>query len=84
MPTRKRATVYLDARLDRALRLRARATECTVSEVIGDALRQMLAREAQASQSPAPSRPGPTMTLSSVGARLKGRPGSRGRPPHRP
>jgi hypothetical protein len=73
MAPRKKATVYLDARLHRALRLRARATDCTISEVIGDALRQLLAQEAKTIQV-RPAKPGPAMSLASVGARLKRRP----------
>jgi plasmid stability protein len=72
MPSRKSATVYLDPRLHRALRLRAKATDCTVSEVIGEALRQALATEARKIQVAAP-KPGRRMTLAAVGARLKGR-----------
>lgn len=73
MPSRKRTTVHLDARLHRALRLRARATDCTISEVVGEALRKAFAEEArniQQSAAPAPRR---AMSLADVGARLKRR-----------
>jgi predicted transcriptional regulator len=72
MPSRKSATVYLDPRLHRALRLRAKATDCTISEVIGEALRQALTTEARKIQVAAP-KPGTRMSLAAVGARLKGR-----------
>jgi hypothetical protein len=76
MPSRKRTSVHLDPGLHRALRLKARATDCTISEVVGDALRQVFAREAltiERSRGPAVVRPG-AMALSDVGARLKRRP----------
>jgi hypothetical protein len=77
MKSRKRATAYLDPRLHRALRLRAKATDCTLSEVIGDALRQALALEAHdlekiEARKPAP-RPTRSLSLKDVGARLKRR-----------
>jgi predicted transcriptional regulator len=74
MPSRKSTTVYLDPRLHRALRLRARATDCTISEVIGEALRQALATEARRIQADRVPRPGTRMSLAAVGARLKRRP----------
>ncbi len=73
MPPRKFTTVYLDPRLHRALRLRARATDCTISEVIGEALRQALASEARKIQVAQAPRPGTRMSLAAVGARLKRR-----------
>jgi hypothetical protein len=73
MQPRKRATVYLDARLHRALRLRSRATECTISEVIADALRQALAQEARDIERLEARRPGRRLSLDAVGASLKRR-----------
>lgn len=73
MPSRKRTTVYLDARLHRALRLRAKATDSTMSEVAGDALRQALAVEARDIERAELRKPERKMTLNAVGARLKGR-----------
>jgi predicted transcriptional regulator len=73
MPSRKRTTVYLDARLHRALRLRAKATDCTISEVAGEALRQALAVEARDIERAELRKPERKMTLNAVGARLKGR-----------
>lgn len=73
MPSRKRTTVYLDSRLHRALRLRAKATDSTMSEVAGDALRQALAVEARDIERAELRKPERKMTLNAVGARLKGR-----------
>jgi len=42
----KRATVYFDESLHRALRLKAAETDCSVSELINDAVRQSLAADA--------------------------------------
>jgi hypothetical protein len=42
----KRATVYFDDALHRALRLKAAETDCSVSELINDAVRQSLAADA--------------------------------------
>lgn len=44
-PTR-RATVYLDAEVHRALRLKAAETESTISDLVNDAVRQSLAEDA--------------------------------------
>jgi hypothetical protein len=65
--------VYLDARLHRALRLRAKATDCTISEVVADALRQVLAQEAHDIEKVEVHRPERKMSLAAVGARLKRR-----------
>ena len=73
MPTRKRTTAFLDPRLHRALRLRAKATDCTISEVIGDALRKALAEEARNIQQAEALAPRKSMSLKDVGARLKRR-----------
>jgi hypothetical protein len=74
MQPRKRTVVYLDARLHRALRLRAKATECTISEVIADALRQALTLEARAIEIAKARRVERTRSLDAVGDRLKRRP----------
>ena len=42
----KRATVYLDPHLHRALRLKAAETDRSVSEIINDAVRDSLAEDA--------------------------------------
>jgi hypothetical protein len=43
----KRATVYFDPQLHRALRLKAAETESSVSEIVNDAVRQALAEDAE-------------------------------------
>ena len=42
----KRATIYLDAEVHRALRLRAAATNRSMSEMVNDAVRMALAEDA--------------------------------------
>jgi len=73
MPSRKRTTAFLDQRLHRALRLRAKATDSTISEVIGDALRKAFAEEARNIQQAEALAPRKSMSLKDVGARLKRR-----------
>ena len=46
MTTVKRATVYLDAGLHRALRVKAAETEASVSQLVNAAVRQSLAEDA--------------------------------------
>jgi len=46
MSTTKRATVYLDPQLHRALRLKAAETERTISDIVNDAVRFALAEDA--------------------------------------
>lgn len=43
----KRATVYFDVHLHRALRLKAAETDRSVSELVNDAVRQSLAEDAE-------------------------------------
>jgi len=48
MPTaQKRATVYFDADLHRALRLKAAETERSVSALVNEAVKSMLAEDAE-------------------------------------
>jgi predicted AAA+ superfamily ATPase len=42
----KRATVYLDARIHRALKLKAAQTDATVSDLVNEALRLSLKEDA--------------------------------------
>lgn len=42
----KRATVYFDAALHKALRLKAAATDRSVSDVVNEAVRRLLAEDA--------------------------------------
>ena len=45
--TQKRATVYFDPYLHRALRLKAAETDCSVSELVNEAVREALAEDAE-------------------------------------
>jgi hypothetical protein len=47
MNTSKRATIYLDADLDRAVRMKAVETEKSISEVVNAALRLSLSEDAE-------------------------------------
>ena len=47
MNTTKRATVYLDANLHRALRLKAAETDTSISELVNTAVRESLAEDAE-------------------------------------
>lgn len=47
MPATKRATIYLDASLHRALRLKAAETDASVSDLVNAAVRQSLAEDAE-------------------------------------
>ena len=47
MPTTKRATVYFDERLHKALRLKAAATDQSISDLVNAAVRQTLAEDAE-------------------------------------
>ena len=42
----KRSTIYFDPELHRALRLKAAMADCTVSDVVSDAVRRALAEDA--------------------------------------
>ncbi len=46
MPTLKRATVYFDPMLHRALRIKAASTERSLSDLVNDAIRASLAEDA--------------------------------------
>ena len=46
MPTTKRATIYLDAPLHRALRLKSAETDASISELVNTAVRHSLAEDA--------------------------------------
>ena len=47
MRTPKRATVYFDAEIHRALRLKAATSDRSVSEMVNDAVKQSLAEDAE-------------------------------------
>lgn len=46
MATLKRSAIYFDPDLHRALRLKAAATDLSISEVVNDAVRQTLSEDA--------------------------------------
>jgi plasmid stability protein len=47
MNTSKRATVYFDAEIHRALRLRAAASDKSISDVVNEAVKSTLAEDAE-------------------------------------
>jgi plasmid stability protein len=47
MGTARRATVYLDSELHRALRVKAADTERSISDLVNDAVRHNLAEDAE-------------------------------------
>ena len=47
METQKRATVYFDSDVHRALRLKAAASERSISEMVNDAVKSALAEDAE-------------------------------------
>ena len=47
MPAAKRATVYFDSALHRALRVKAAATDRSLSELVNSAVRASLAEDAE-------------------------------------
>ncbi len=46
MATPKRSTIYFDPEIHRALRLKAAATDRSISDVVNDAVRQTLSEDA--------------------------------------
>jgi Ribbon-helix-helix protein, copG family. len=46
MATPKRSTIYFDPEIHRALRMKAAATDRSISEVVNDAVRQTLSDDA--------------------------------------
>ena len=47
MSTARRATIYLDPDLHRALRVKAAETDKSISDLVNDAVRQNLAEDAE-------------------------------------
>ncbi len=47
MPAQKRATVYFDPSLHKALRIKAASTERSISEFVNEAIRTSLAEDAE-------------------------------------
>ena len=46
-PTHKRATVYLESEIHRALRLKAVETDRTISDIVNDAVKRSLSEDAE-------------------------------------
>lgn len=46
-PTSRRTTVYFDSDLHRALRLKAAETDRSISELVNDAVRELLVEDAE-------------------------------------
>jgi hypothetical protein len=46
MSATKRATIYFDAHLHRAIRMKAAANDTTISDIVNDAVRNALAEDA--------------------------------------
>ena len=47
METQKRATIYLDAEVHRALRLKAAASDRSISDMVNEAVKNALAEDAE-------------------------------------
>ena len=47
MPSQKRATIYFDPSLHKALRVKAASTERSISELVNQAIRTSLAEDAE-------------------------------------
>lgn len=47
MDTQKRATVYFEAHVHRALRMRAAASDRSISDMVNDAVKVLLAEDAE-------------------------------------
>ena len=69
----KRATVYLDAEIHRALRLKAAETERSVSDLVNDAVKASLAEDAEDLSAFELREPEPNLPFESVVKDLKRR-----------
>ena len=69
----RRATVYFDADLHKALRLKAAETEKSISEVVNDAVRILLAEDAEDLQAIEERAAEPTVSFDSFVKDLKAR-----------
>lgn len=67
----KRATVYFDPALHKALRLKAAATEQSVSDVVDEAVRALLAEDAEDLAALDARRGEPTITFEAFVQELK-------------
>jgi plasmid stability protein len=71
MATPKRSTIYFDPDLHRALRLKAAATDRSISDVVNDAVRQTLSEDAADLEVFEKRRREPTLDFEEVVLRLK-------------
>jgi hypothetical protein len=62
----KRATVYFDPQIHRALRLKAAATERSVSELVNEAVELVLGEDAEDLEAFAQRRGGPLLSFDEV------------------
>ncbi len=69
----KRAIVYFDPQLHKALRVKAAETECTVSELVNNSVRQSLAEDAEDLAAFEKRRGEPNLAFEAVGKDLKRR-----------
>ena len=73
MPDTKRATVYLEPALHRALRLKSAETESTISDLVNDAVRDALAEDADDLAAIASRKSEPTRSFQAFVADLRRR-----------
>ncbi len=73
MAATRRATVYFDPAVHRALRLKSAATDRAVSDIVNDALRQAFAEDASDLAVSRKRRREPTFSLESVVKAMKRR-----------
>jgi hypothetical protein len=73
MAVTKRATVYLESELHRALRIKALETERTVSELVNEAIREKLAEDADDLEAFRERAKEPTVSFEKVVSDLKRR-----------
>jgi len=73
MSDSKRATVYLDPDLHRALRLRAAETDATISDLVNEAVREALAEDVDDLTAVAARRREPSRSFASFVADLRRR-----------
>ena len=71
MADARRSTIYLEPELHRALRLKAAATECSISELVNDAVRAALAEDAEDLQAIEDAEGQPLMALEDFVGYLK-------------
>ena len=69
----KRATIYFDSDLNKALRLKAAETEKSMSDVVNDAVRILLAEDAEDLQAIEERASEPTVSFDSFVNELKAR-----------